>query len=356
MKIIRNLFYKFPIPLQRFFHRIKNMIALASGRMDKNIDAVIHLYSDIFTPPRKKNCYLTNLKKDLRHSYGWNLVKPMEYFLFGFKDKTKQERREYLTDIEKDMYCNKYVGHKQFDSLMDKWNFYTLMSFYYKRDAMLLNGDTDPKEFVCFAKKYGRFIAKPNKGSFGMNTAVFDSSKCDILTVYETLMQNCHSWIIEELIVQSKEMAAFNPDSVNSVRVPTYRTKDGIEIYGCFMRTGRKGSVVDNAGAGGIFMKIDDEEGIVSSDGYTEHGEKYISHPDSNVKFKGFQVPHWKELLELAIRCHKDLQPQHKYVGWDFVLTNNGWVLMEGNWGQYLCQQVSSQSPMKKRFVYLIKN
>ena len=25
----------------------------------------------------------------------------------------------------------------------------------------------------------------------------------------------------------------------------------------------------------------------------------------------------------------------HIYVGWDFALTDNGWVLIEGNWGQF---------------------
>lgn len=283
------------------------------------------------------------------------MVKPLEYFLFDFKNKTKKERKDYITDIEKDMYCNKYVGHSQFEVLMNKWEFYSLMKPYYKREAILLDNNSSPDEFYRFVDKHKKVIAKPNKGSFGMNTFIMDSSISDIRNEYGNLVNsNCQSWIIEELISQSKEMAAFNPDSVNSVRIPTFRTADGIEIFGCFMRTGRKGSVVDNAGAGGIFMKIDDISGIISSDGFTEKGESYSCHPDTKIEIKGFRIPQWNELKELVLQCHNEL-PNHKYIGWDFVLTDNGWVLMEGNWGQYLCQQVSSQKPMKNRFVHLIK-
>ena len=149
-------------------------------------------------------------------------------------------------------------------------------------------------------------------------------------------------------------MCKFNSSSVNSVRIPTFRTKDGIQIFGTFMRMGREGSVVDNAGAGGIFVRIDETTGQIISDGYTENGEVYVQHPDSKVNFKGFQIPKWDDLRSLAIQCHKDLF-EHKYIGWDFALTDNGWVLLEGNWGQFLCQQVSGKKPLKKQIISLIK-
>lgn len=351
MKTLKNCFYRLPIPLQRFFHQMKNLLAVVNGSTNEDINKAIRLFSDIYKIDTGEE-----LKKDIVRSYIWDLVKPLEYFLFGFKDKTKEERRKYITDIEKDMYCNKYVGHQQFEVLMDKWNFYTLMTRYYKRDAMLLDYNTTLDDLISFANKHKKFIVKPNKGSFGMHTTIIDVSNCNIRSIYDNLTKSdCHTWIIEELISQSKETAAFNPDSVNSIRIPTFRTKYGVKIFGCFMRTGRKGSVVDNAGAGGIFMKIDDASGIISSDGFTEHGETYAFHPESKIRFKGFQIPSWDALRELAIQCHEEL-PQHKYIGWDFVLTDTGWVLMEGNWGQYLCQQVSSQEPMKNRFVHLIKH
>lgn len=36
--------------------------------------------------------------------------------------------------------------------------------------------------------------------------------------------------------------------------------------------------------------------------------------------------------------------PEHPYIGWDFALScNNGWCVIEANWGQLLCQYVDKQ-------------
>ena len=343
MKIIKSCFYSLPICLQRFLHQMKNRWAVSNGRLTGELERVLPMIiSKYNVEPTAGN--VDALRKDMTDSY-----------VIGLKNK--KNRREYLTDIEKDMYCNKYAGNRQFETLMDKWAFYSVMKPYYRREAMLLDSGTPSSSFLEFAQRHIKFIAKPNKGSFGMNTSIISVSDAnDAQRVYDSLMNSkCHSWIIEELIVQTEDMSAFNPDSVNSVRIPTYRCNGKIEIFGCFMRTGRKGSVVDNAGVGGIFMKVDDDSGIICSDGFTEKGEQYEIHPDSKLRFKGFKIQRWNELKELAMKCHEEL-PQHKYVGWDFVLTDSGWVLMEGNWGQYLCQQVSGGKPLKSRFIHLIKN
>lgn len=56
--------------------------------------------------------------------------------------------------------------------------------------------------------------------------------------------------LLEERIIQDQEFSSFNDSSVNTVRVCTFNTKDGIvPAYG-FFRTGRNGSFVDNAATG----------------------------------------------------------------------------------------------------------
>lgn len=93
---------------------------------------------------------------------------------------------------------------------------------------------------------------------------------------------------------------------------------------------------------------------MLSSVGANEHGDLKESHPDSNIKFKGFKVPRWNELVMLATKCHRQI-PDHKYVGWDFALTENGWVLLEGNWGQMVVQ-IPMKKGIKKEFISLIKS
>ena len=41
--------------------------------------------------------------------------------------------------------------------------------------------------------------------------------------------------------------------------------------------------------------------------------------------------------------------PNYPYIGWDFALTQNGWVLIEGNWGQFL-SEFSDREGIKESF------
>ena len=346
-----NLIKRLPLPIwaSLFLYKLFNMYRLIVNKTSIENDILNQI--KIFSPNAEND---SRLLGDVKRCYVRHLAKPQEYFLLGFKYKTNKERKEWITDYVKDTYLKKYARIERAKELQDKYYVYTKMKPYFKRDACLVLGQNDKEAFMAFVKNHNRFIAKPNAGSFGADTKIWDIKVSNPEAVFALLLASKCSWILEELIEQTSEMSKFNSSSVNSVRIPTFQTKDGIKIFGTFMRIGRKGSVVDNAGAGGIFVRIDETTGQIISDGYTEHGEIYVQHPDSKITFRGFQIPRWKELRTLALRCHKELY-EHKYIGWDFALTNNGWVLLEGNWGQFLCQQVSGQKPLKRIFISLIK-
>lgn len=348
-----NIINKIPLPVgvSLFLYRMLNVKRLISNNeaMEKDINRLLNIFCPDATEHDRKS-----IIKDIKRCFVRHLAKPQEYFLLGFKDKNAKERDEWITDFIKDTYLKKYAKIQRAKELQDKFFVYKRMKPYFKRDACIITGEADKNTFMEFVDKHSRFIAKLNTGSFGADTRIWDVTYTTPEKVFKDLTANNTNWILEELIQQVPEMGCFNPSSVNSVRIPTFKTKDGYVIFGTFMRMGRKGSVVDNAGAGGIFVRIDENTGKIISDGYTEHGEVFERHPDSQVVFKGYQIPYWQDLKELAVQCHKEL-PEHKYIGWDFALTKDGWVLLEGNWGQFLCQQVSGQKPLKKQFVSLIK-
>jgi len=54
--------------------------------------------------------------------------------------------------------------------------------------------------------------------------------------------------------------------------------------------------------------------------------------------FKGWKVPRWNELISLVEEIHRNNMTSHLYIGWDFALTQQGWCLIEGNWGQMINQ------------------
>ena len=338
-----------PIGFTLFLYRVYNLYLLVFNR--KEIEQEIKKQIQVFQPESVVDSALIH---DIKKSYVLHLAKPLEYFMFNFEDKTNVERKQYLTDYIKDTYLKKYAKIERAKQLQDKFYVYEKMKQYYSRDACLVKDESDFGAFNVFIMGKTRFIAKPNAGSFGANTTIYNLIDQDPKAVFNELLSFKTNWILEELIEQVPEMAQFNPSSVNSVRIPTFSTKNGYEIFGTFMRVGRKGSVVDNAGAGGIFVKVDEITGVIVSDGFNEQGDVFENHPDSKIRFKGFKIPYYEDLKAVAKKCHEDL-PGHKYVGWDFALTKDGWVMLEGNWGQFLCQQTASERGFKKEFVRLIK-
>lgn len=160
-------------------------------------------------------------------------------------------------------------------------------------------------------------------------------------------------WIFEDLIKQSKEMSLWNQSSVNTVRMPCILSNGKFYVLNPFLRTGRKGQVIDNAGGGGVFACIDEATGIITTEGIDERNIRYTHHPDSGIQFIGWRVPKYKELLTLAETIFRTCLPEHKYIGFDFALTDYGWVLIEGNWGQFVGQYVSREGIHNKFLQYL---
>ncbi|MBP5796684.1 MAG: hypothetical protein J6W26_00200 [Bacteroidales bacterium] len=298
----------------------------------------------------------TEIIKDIKRCRKQYRTKPEEYFLFGFRNCSPEERAEFLPDVIKDNVLSKVVGFDVFSrELKDKFNFYKLAGGYFLRETMLVNckGDDNLEEFKQFASKHHDLFIKSNVLSKGRGTGLYHvKNDHEAEGVYAMLGKIGGEWIVEEKIEQAHEMAQWNESSVNTVRLPAILNNGQWTVIGAFFRTGRKGSVVDNAGAGGIFACVDADSGALSSDGVDEAGVYYERHPDSGLKYKGWQIPRWEELLTLAKKIHCTM-PHHKYVGWDFALTDKGWALVEGNWGQFV-SQYNDHVGLKKRFFELM--
>ena len=295
---------------------------------------------DRYLPEAERNdpVLCKKLAKDILRAYFINHMKPEEYFLYHFQDKTYEERQQWLSNKDRmDIMMKKY-GAAVFSELRDKKKFYELAKDYFKREVCFVNDQTPSEQFIDFAIRQKRFIMKPLNGTLGDSTFISTTNTEDEAKSLLSQLLEKGSWIAEELIIQHSSTAEWNPSSVNSMRIPSFRTADGVRILQPFFRTGRKGSVVDNAGHGGIFAVFDEETGVITTDGVDEHGGRFAQHPDSGLTFKGWQIPYWKELKELTAEVHHSLPSHHQYVGFDFALTDNGWVLIEGNWGQMVGQ------------------
>ena len=321
------------------------------GVFDTSIDSAIKKFKHCTTLSELE------LKRDIKKCYCKYLTTPTEYFLFRYYERSDEERFMFLSDNLRIRILLKKVGEEKFvNQLRDKYNFYKLTSTYFKRSVLVIRGgEADIQSFIDFSKLHNDLFAKPIAASFGVGAHMIKiDSRDKAIAEFEKLTKG-GEWIVEDRIIQNIEIGSWNESSVNTVRLPSFLSSNGsFHILAPVLRVGRKGSVVDNAGGGGIIACIDEKSGMIITNGQDEAGFEYVVHPDSNKKFKGWQIPKWKELLTLAEEIHRNCLSSHRYIGFDFALTDKGWVLIEGNWGQFLNQYVDYRG-IKNEFLNYIK-
>ena len=212
-------------------------------------------------------------RKDILACYVLYGIDPTEYFLYHFDKKDHDSRREFLSDRERMFGCVKMMSWKTFEELKEKDVFYHLASKFFNRDVCIIKSKANKKDFNAFVTKHPIFFGKPITGTLGVGADIYCISKYNNNEDAFEYFLTKGFWILEEIIKQDAEMASFNESSVNTIRIPSFITKKGEHvILNPTIRTGRKGSVVDNAGAGGITAMIDikTEQCIACGDGFND--------------------------------------------------------------------------------------
>lgn len=139
-------------------------------------------------------------------------------------------------------------------------------------------------------------------------------------------------YLLQERISQHPAMSRLHPYSVNTIRMITFNNQGKIEVFCATQRIGAKNRSVDNWASGGIVVGIDLETGTLRREGLFKpgYGGRVEAHPDTGVTLYGYQIPFFKESLELACRLHRYFYGLHS-IGWDIAITTDGPIFIEGN-------------------------
>ncbi len=347
-----TLFEHIILPVEAYFFQLGNYKISPSFKRELK-QAQKRYYTEEEKRNKKKNKKLEMeiLKTFLSHQFTVN-----EFFLYQLRGKGYWELSEYLSDLERKRMLDKVNNQAAYHELTDKGKLYNVAKQYFGREACIVSKENGMKSFEGFTSRHSHFIAKPIEGSTGHGATMLSvNSLSEMEAIYQSLTEK-GIWIVEELIKQHPAMAQWNPSSVNTLRVPTFYTENGCRILQPFFRTGRKGAVIDNAGQGGIFAVFDPETGIITTDGVDEYGGRYECHPDSGIKYKGWKIPQYKEMVELAAKIIHELPSHPQYVGFDFALTPNGWVLVEGNYNGQFLGQMAELKGVRKQFIHYYSN
>lgn len=184
------------------------------------------------------------------------------------------------------------------------------------------------EDFMKCFDGVNKLIVKPakNLGGHGIefferdSDGVFMNSNGNVLSLEYLKSTFETDFLIQEYFIQSDYISQFNPTSVNTIRMITYRdVKTGqIHILGAVLRIGLKGAVVDNASAGGDFIGIN-EDGKLGNYVFDKYARKTSFYNDKDFLKTEYIIPNYEQVKQFAIKVSKRM-PHMGLLAHDIVL------------------------------------
>jgi len=294
--------------------------------------------------------YSEELCRDMVWKYCRHMTSLKEYFKYGLEGKTPKQIEEFVGSRELRFWVSRFNDPDKRNIFSNKYDTYLTFKKYYKRQVIKADNPEDEEPFKRFVLSHEKVSVKPLNGQSGAGVRWIQA--CDDGEAYKLFYQLMNDYpkgfVAEEPIEQCKDMKAFHPQSVNTLRITSILHKDGVRIWHPFMRCGMGDAIVDNYCTGGLMILIDPDTGVTQNC-IDNLGRPYETHPDTGKTLKGCQIPRWDEALEL-VRELARVVPKIRYVGWDLALTDTGWVVVEGNSRPSMMQQGVNKEGYKKEF------
>lgn len=296
-----------------------------------------------------------------------------EYYDFEFEKRSERFKKEFLGLNEQRVYMdylnpikyyslarNKFLAHKILEGSGIRTS---ILYCYYQPEAHYSNCSNSANDLfgvmtILKSKNVSSCVIKTTESSHGENVWVFGDIKYEendaLLIRFDNIVVRLSSilgsepLIFESIVHQTKQFASFNESSVNTVRFMTTLWPDGsAKTIATFIKIGRSGRCVDNAGEGGnIDVCVDVETGelkyAIQYDGWRNILE-IDNHPDGGQPLNGVFIENWRS-IKLEVEKFQQAYPFCKAVGWDIAVTDAGPVVIEINdfWdrtGQYFIRR-----------------
>ena len=211
------------------------------------------------------------------------------------------------------------------------------MNGYYYYEGKPVSDD----EALALCSNMENVIIKPSRESKGHGVQLFSSKdgKTDLggKTLAQLFKEYKKDFLIQDRVLQHKDMAALNPTSLNTLRILSYRSGMEVLIIYTVVRIGKKGSVIDNQCAGGISTTVN-KEGKLGKTAFGGYTEDNINKTDTGIVLDGYQLPSYDKAIKMVKRLHLKL-PFFNIVGWDVAIQEDGEpVLIEFNTNPGLSQ------------------
>ena len=216
------------------------------------------------------------------------------------------------------------------------------------------NAVSEKIAYEC-VKNIGDCILKPtidsSSGSGVKRYNFFDG--LDTLTgnqVNTIISESGNNFVVQEVVTNNSSIKALHPNSLNTLRVITYRVNDRINYAPLTLRVGVGDSVVDNIHAGGLCVGVNIDGTLKERAyrlGWGDNSDFFLNHPTTGIQFNDYYIGNVQKLIEVAKALHGKVQ-QLGMVSWDLTINSDEKiVLIEANcYGQsvWFPQVINGQS------------
>lgn len=323
--------------------------------------------------PVKGMLFKVKILVDYLYMYRTKGLSMDEYYEFEFEKRSKEFRDSFLGAFEQNLYLltlnpvkyyslarNKYFAHRMLENTgVKKAPLYC----YYQAEGKIYNSEeiaSDISDVIRLLKmkKVQQCVIKGTETSHGEGVVVvkkIEHLENDCKLYYFNgevkMLSNLlgkYSLLFEGLVQQTNQFSLLNESSVNTVRFMTTLYPNGeARIISCFIKIGREGKCVDNAGDGGnVDVCVDVETGeikyAIQYDGWRKIKD-IECHPDSGNQLNGILIENWDKIKTEVLKFQQAF-PYIKAAGWDIAITDDGPVVIEVNdfWdrtGQYFIRK-----------------
>lgn len=200
----------------------------------------------------------------------------------------------------------------------------------------------DISGIINILKSKGKLVFKPNAGTHGdgfyklefKDSNIYINDILDSEDNLEKIISNQKStYVVTDYLEMNNKLKEIYAGSVNTVRIMLLNQDCfNPKIVQTYLRIGTsKTGVTDNIAYGGIAVYVDKETGYYDRAGLLKnHQYQDIEyHPDTGIELRGY-LPNWdkvkKGVCDIALSM-----PQLEYLGFDIVITQEGFKILEIN-------------------------
>ena len=281
---------------------------------------------------------------------------PSPKYLKAFSSISKKESCNFVPE---NIYYNKIeliLNNKAYALAYSDKNFYEVFLLEYKDvfpktilrgiNGQLFTRTYEPQSMEASwegltAMNVSGIIKPSVETSGGANLLSFESKKGVVLLdgkevslpQFQTIIHTTYlaGFVLQEKIKQHPWFAGFNPSSVNTVRMFTYRSVTDNQVYvlHSVIRFGKPGSLVDNQAAGGLSCGIS-PEGKLNDFAVDKMGNRFED-MQYLLQNKGASIPGLDAMKSIALSIASQYH-YHRLLGFDFCYTDENEVkLLEIN-------------------------